>query len=105
MTRKLYGYWRSSAAYRVRIVLALKGLEYEYALIDLRTGAQQSEAFKSLNPQGLVPYLIDDDAGLSQSLAIIEYLDERYPEPRLIPAQPVLRAQARAMAMTIACDI
>jgi len=105
MARKLYGYWRSSAAYRVRIALALKGLEYERELIDLRTGAQHSATFKSINPQGFVPYLIDGDVGVGQSLAIIEYLDERYPEPRLIPQHFHERARARAMALVIACDI
>jgi maleylacetoacetate isomerase/maleylpyruvate isomerase len=104
-SRTLYGYWRSSAAYRVRIALALKGLEYVQESIDLRTGVQRSQTFNSLNPQSLVPHLVDGDIGLSQSLAIIEYLDERYPEPRLIPQEIVLRARVRAMALTIACEI
>lgn len=103
--RTLYGYWRSSAAYRVRIALALKGLEYDHKGIDLRTGAQSGVGFKLLNPQGLVPYLIDGDVGLNQSLAIIEYLDEVYPEPRLLPDDVVARARVRAAAMAIACDI
>jgi maleylacetoacetate isomerase/maleylpyruvate isomerase len=103
--RVLYGYWRSSAAYRVRIALALKGLDYDHKGIDLRTGAQSGVGFKLLNPQGLVPYLIDGDAGLNQSLAIIEYLDETYPEPRLLPDEPLARARVRAAAMAIACDI
>lgn len=105
MTRTLYGYWRSSAAYRVRIALALKGLDYEHKGIDLRTGAQSGVGFKSLNPQGLVPYLIDGEVGLNQSLAIIEYLDEIYPEPKLLPDEPLARARVRAAALTIACDI
>jgi len=105
MSRTLYGYWRSSAAYRVRIALALKDLDYDHKGIDLRSGAQGGVGFKLLNPQGLVPYLIDGEVGLNQSLAIIEYLDETYPEPRLLPDDPVGRARVRAAAMTIACDI
>ena len=105
MSRTLYGYWRSSAAYRVRIALALKGLDYEHKGIDLRTGAQSGVGFKLLNPQGFVPYLIDGDVGLNQSFAIIEYLDETYPEPRLLPEDPVARARVRSAALVIACDI
>jgi len=104
-SRTLYGYWRSSAAYRVRIALALKGLDYDHKGIDLRSGAQGGVGFKLLNPQGLVPYLIDGEVGLNQSLAIIEYLDETYPEPRLLPDDAVGRARVRAAAMAIACDI
>lgn len=103
--RTLYGYWRSSAAYRVRIALALKGLDYDHKGIDLRAGAQSGVGFKLLNPQGFVPYLIDGEVGLNQSLAIIEYLDETYPEPRLLPDDPVARARVRAAALAIACDI
>ena len=105
MTRTLYSYWRSSAAYRVRIALALKGLAYETKPIDLRTGAQSGVGFKLLNPQGLVPYLIDGESGLNQSMAIIEYLDETYPDPPLLPAEPLARARVRAAALTIAADI
>lgn len=104
-SRTLYGYWRSSAAYRVRIALALKGLDYDHKGIDLRAGAQSGVGFKLLNPQGLVPYLIDGEVGLNQSLAIVEYLDEVYPEPRLLPDDAVARARVRAAAMAIACDI
>ena len=104
-TRTLYGYWRSSAAYRVRIALALKGLDYDHKGIDLRSGAQGGIGFKVLNPQGLVPYLIDGKVGLNQSLAIIEYLDETYPVPRFLPDDAVGRARVRAAAMAIACDI
>lgn len=103
--RTLYSYWRSSAAYRVRIALALKGLDYEVKPVDLRSGAQSGVGYKLLNPQGLVPYLIDDQVGLNQSLAIIEYIDETYPEPRLLPESPVERARVRAVAQAIACDI
>lgn len=103
--RILYGYWRSSAAYRVRIALALKRLAYTTKPIDLRSGAQAGIGFTMLNPQGLVPYLIDGDVGLNQSLAIIEYLDETYPDPPLLPGSAVERARIRAAALTIACDI
>lgn len=105
ISRALYGYWRSSAAYRVRIALALKGLSYDQKPIDLLSGAQGGVGFRLLNPQGLVPYLIDGEVGLNQSLAIIEYLDETHPEPPLLPADPVARARVRAAAMTIAADI
>ena len=103
--RTLYGYWRSSAAYRVRLALAFKRLDYTSKAIDLRTGAQGGIGFTMLNPQGLVPYLIDGDVGLNQSLAIIEYLDETYPDPPLLPGDAVGRARVRAAAQTIACDI
>ena len=105
MELTLYSYWRSSAAYRVRIALALKGLPYDTSEIDLLAGAQGGVGFALLNPQGLVPYLIDGAAGLNQSLAIIEYLDETYPQPPLLPGDAVSRARIRAAALTIACDI
>ncbi len=105
MTRTLYGYWRSSASYRVRIALALKGLPYDTHAINLAQGAQTSVGFRLLNPQGFVPYLIDDEVGLNQSLAIIEYLDELHPDPPLLPGDAVARARVRAAALTIACDI
>ena len=104
-SRTLYGYWRSSAAYRVRLALAYKRLEYATRAIDLRANAQTSVGFQLLNPQGRVPYLIDGDNGFNQSLAIIEYLDETYPDPPLLPGSPVERARVRAVAQTIACDI
>ena len=104
-SRTLYGYWRSSAAYRVRLALAYKGLDYASKAIDLRANAQTSVGFLLLNPQGRVPYLIDGDVGLNQSLAIIEYLDETYPDPPLLPGSPVARARVRAVAQTIASDI
>jgi maleylpyruvate isomerase len=102
---EVYDYWRSSAAYRVRIALNLKGLDYAQTSIDLRAGNQREKSYLELNPQGLVPFLRDGEVGLSQSLAIIEYLEERHPEPPLLPAEPVRRAQARAIALSIACDI
>jgi maleylacetoacetate isomerase len=103
--RVLYGYWRSSAAYRVRIALAWKYLGYEQVSIDLRSGQQSAAEFKALNPQGLVPFLLDGELGLGQSLAIIEYLEERYPQPPLLPAVAAERAKVRAMAQVVACDI
>jgi len=101
----LYDYWRSSAAYRVRIALNLKGIEYETREIDLRVGDQKSAAYRALNPQGLVPMLEIDGHRLTQSVAIINYLDLRHPNPPLIPVLAAERAHVVAMAMAIACDI
>jgi maleylpyruvate isomerase len=101
----LHGYWRSGAAWRTRIALALKGLEYDQQGVDLRTGAQRSDAFVALNPQGMVPALEVDGAVLTQSPAILEWLEETHPLPPLLPADPVARAQVRAMAALIGCDI
>ncbi|HLO21088.1 MAG TPA: maleylacetoacetate isomerase [Sphingomicrobium sp.] len=101
----LYDYFRSSAAYRVRIALNLKGVEYESRQVDLRDDAQKSAEYRALNPQGLVPMLEIDGHRLTQSLAIINYLDIRYPVPPLIPAAAAERAHVVAMAMTVACDI
>ena len=104
--RTLYGYFRSSAAYRVRIALNLKGLAYAQAPVSLLRGEQRSADYLALNPQGLVPALLDNGVLLTQSLAICEYLDESYPESmRLLPDGAVLRAQVRAVAQAIACDI
>lgn len=102
---KLYTYFRSSASFRVRIALALKGLGFEPHYIHLPKGEQKSAAYLGINPQGAVPSLEDDGAVLTQSLAIIEYLDETHPEPPFLPANPVERARVRAMALVIACDI
>jgi maleylpyruvate isomerase len=102
---KLYGYFRSSAAYRVRIALALKGLPYEYAAVHLRKGEQGSQSYRALNAQELVPTLADEGGTFTQSLAIIEYLEERYPRPPLLPNAPEARARVRAIALAIACDI
>jgi maleylpyruvate isomerase len=102
---KLYGYFRSSAAYRVRIGLGLKGLDYEYVAIHLRKGEQSAPGYRELNPGALVPTLVDDRGTFTQSLAIIEYLDERYPEPALLPSASEARARVRAIALAIACDI
>ena len=103
---KLYGYYRSSAAYRVRIALNLKGLAPEHAAIHLRKGEQKEAAYAALNPQKFVPALeTDDGALLTQSLAIVEYLEEVHPHPALLPAGPADRARVRAIALAIACDI
>ena len=101
----LHGYWRSGAAYRTRIALALKGLEFDQQGVDLRTGAQRSEAFFALNPQGMVPALEVDGVVLTQSPAILEWLEETHPDPALLPADPIGRAHVRAMAALIGCDI
>jgi maleylacetoacetate isomerase len=101
----LYDYFRSSAAYRVRIALNLKGVDYESRQIDLRDDEQKSAEYRALNPQGLVPMLDIDGHMLTQSLAIINYLDLRYPNQPLLPASAAERAHVVAMAMTIACDI
>lgn len=104
---KLYGYFRSSAAYRVRIALALKGLACEYLPVHLtRGGGEQRRAeFRQLNPQALVPVLEEGGHLLTQSLAIMEYLDETRPEPPLLPKTPLERARVRALAQAIACEI
>jgi maleylacetoacetate isomerase len=102
---RLYTFFRSSAAYRVRIALNLKGLEYEPVTIDLPANAHRREEFLRINPLATVPVLDDDGVVLTQSLAIIDYLDVRYPAPRLIPEEPVARAKALAFAQTIACEI
>ena len=104
---KLYTYYRSSAAYRVRIALNLKGIDYEPVFIDLRPpkAEQRAPAYLAVNPQGLVPALEHDGTVLTQSLAIIEYLDELYPQPPFLPAAVTARAQVRAMALTVACEM
>ncbi|WP_347400364.1 maleylacetoacetate isomerase [Sphingomonas paeninsulae] len=101
----LYGFWRSTAAWRVRIALHLKKLPHETILLSLPAGDQNSEAYMAVNPQGLVPFLRHEEVGVGQSLAIIEYLDELYPDPLLLPGTALDRAKARAMAQLIACDI
>jgi len=105
MPLTLHGYWRSGAAYRTRIALNLKGLAYEQRGIDLRTGAQRSDDFLRLNPQGMVPALEADGVVLTQSPAILEWLEETHPEPPLLPSGANDRAQVRAMAALIGCDI
>jgi maleylacetoacetate isomerase/maleylpyruvate isomerase len=102
---KLYSYWRSTAAYRVRIALNLKGIDHEIVPVNLVAAEHRGEGYGQRNPQKLVPYLEDGDIGIAQSQAIIEYLDERYDEPRLYPEAAADRARVRAFAATIACDI
>ena len=101
----LYDYFRSSAAYRVRIALNLKGLAPERRFVHLRKSEQHAAEFLKVNPQGLVPALAIGDTVLTQSLAIIEYLDEKHPAPRLLPDDVEARAWVRAVALSIACDI
>jgi maleylpyruvate isomerase len=103
---KLHGYFRSSASYRVRIALNLKGLTAEHLPHHLRKGEQRAPSYLALNPQGLVPTLIDDTGNaLTQSLAIIEWLDETHPVPALLPSDALQRAHVRAFALAIACDV
>jgi maleylacetoacetate isomerase len=103
---KLYDYFRSSAAYRVRIALNLKGLTPERAFVHLRRGAQRGDDYLAVNPQGLVPALVTDGGDvLTQSLAIIEWLDETQPQPPLLPASAAGRARVRSVALAVACDI
>ncbi|PML76863.1 maleylacetoacetate isomerase [Enterovibrio norvegicus] len=102
---KLYDYNKSSASYRVRIALNLKGLSYQTQVVSLLDGDQKGDAYLALNPTGLVPSLVDNGQVLTQSLAIIEYLEETYPSPSLLPADRSMRAKCRALAYDIACDI
>ena len=101
----LHGFFRSSASYRVRIALNLKGVAYEAAPVNLLEGEQKEADYRRLNPQGLIPTLVVDGRPLTQSIAIIAWLEGAYPEPRLLPADPLDAAHVRAMALTIACDI
>lgn len=106
MTRPLlHDYYRSSAAYRVRIALNLKGISYDRHAVNLAEGAQMQADYRALNPQGFVPMLEIDDLKLTQSLAIAVYLDQKYPDPALMPRDPADGAHVRALAMTVACDI
>lgn len=104
---KLYSYFRSSAAYRVRIALNLKGLDYDYAPVHLlRDGGEQLKPeYRELNPDGIVPTLVDGDDVLTQSIAIIEYLEETHPEPALLPGTALDRAFIRSVALQVACEI
>lgn len=102
---ELYNYHRSSASYRVRIALALKGLDYDYKPVHLARNEQYTESYAAVSAARLVPLLRDGDAVITQSVAIIEYLDETHPEPPLLPRDPVGRARVRALALDIACEI
>lgn len=102
---KLFGYWRSSASYRVRIALALKNIPYDYEPVNLLKGEQKSDLYLARNPLAVVPTLETNDGALiTQSMAIMEYLDEAYPETTLLPGNSTARANARAIAQTIACE-
>jgi maleylacetoacetate isomerase len=102
----LYGHALSSASYRVRIALNLKGLQFTSVLLDLRAGEQRHEKFLQINSQGFVPALVlDDGTVLTQSAAIIEYLDEIYPRPPLLPQTPAARARVRALSQAVTCDV
>jgi maleylacetoacetate isomerase len=102
---KLYNYFRSSASYRVRIALALKGLQYDYMPVHLAKNEQLDPAYTALSSTGLVPLLQDGPHLIHQSLATIEYLEETHPEPPLLPAHPVERARVRGLALDVACEI
>jgi maleylacetoacetate isomerase len=102
---KLYNYFRSSASFRVRMALALKGLAYEYVPVHIAKGEHRQPAYAAVSADQLVPVLEVGGLRLSQSMAIIEYLDETHPEPRLLPVDPAARAQVRALAQSIACEI
>jgi maleylacetoacetate isomerase len=102
---RLYDYWRSSAAYRVRIALNLKRLAYEAVPVNLLASEQSSDTYRDKNPQGLVPTIEIDGRRIVQSLAIVDWLDRAYPEPPLLPADPFARADAMALALVVACDI
>ena len=102
---KLFGYWRSSATYRVRIALALKDIDYDYQPVNLLKGEQSESDYLAMNPHGLVPALqTDDGAIITQSLAIMEFLEEAHPTPTILPKDPASRAHARAIAATLACE-
>lgn len=102
---KLYGYFRSSAAYRVRIALNLKGMSVEHAFVHLRRDEQNAPRYRGMNPMGLLPTLLHDGQAFTQSLAIIEYLEEIQPQPPLLPESAADRAYVRSLALAIACDI
>lgn len=102
---KLYGYWRSSASYRIRIALHLKGVDWEYVPVPLDRGEHRQTGFRAVNPAALVPVLEVDGQRLAQSPAIAEYLEERYPSPPLLPANPLARASVRELQHLIGCDI
>ena len=102
---QLHNFFRSGTSHRLRIALNLKGLDYDYVAVDLRTDEHLGVAFRSINPQGFVPALVQDDLVLTQSPAIIEWLEQRYPTPPLLPEHPEERAKVRALAALVGCDI
>lgn len=102
---QLYSFFNSSTSYRVRIALALKGLAADYHGVNIRTGEHRAPDYAELNPARVVPTLVDGDFSLGQSMAILDYLDQRVPEPRLIPQEPRLRARVLELANVIACDM
>ncbi len=102
---KLYGFWRSSAAYRVRIAVNLKGIDVDHEYVDLMSGDHLHAAYGEVNPQRIVPTLVDGEHTITQSQAIIEYLDETRPHPTLLPEDAVGRARVRAIALAVACEI
>ena len=105
MTLRLYTYWRSSAAYRVRIALHLKQLEHELVPVDLAEDEHKQDDYRARNPQGLVPFLDDGNVAIGQSLAILEYLEDRYPNPALLPVDAADRAAVRSFCDVICCDV
>lgn len=105
MSLTLYGYWRSSASYRLRIALHMKGVPFEQKPVDLKEGEQRRPEYREHNPQGYVPALVDEDGVLTQSPAILEWIEETWPEPALLPTDPRDRARVRAYAAVIGCDI
>ena len=105
MTPVLYGYFRSTAAYRVRIAANLKGVDLQHKYVHLRKGEQSGETYRSLNPAGLVPFWVEDGFNLAQSLAIINYLDDTYPDPPLLPVDIKSRAVCREISYSICCDV
>jgi maleylacetoacetate isomerase len=105
MAYTLYSAWRATAPYRLRIGLKLKGVDYDYVPIDLIAGQQREQAYRAVNPQGLTPALDIGGQVLTQSLAILEWLDETRPQPAILPNDPLDRAAVRAMALVVACDI
>ena len=102
---KLYGYYRSSASYRLRIILNFKGLDWEYEAVNLLKGEQKAEKYRAMNPLGLVPVLDTGEAVLAQSPAIAEFIEEKYPHPALLPPDPTGRARVREMVHSIGCEI
>ena len=105
MAMQLYNYFRSSASYRVRIALALKGLDYDYVAVHLQRNEHFNESYAAMSPSRLVPLLKDDEHIVTQSLAIVEYLDETHPNPPLLPGDAAARARIRALALDVACEI